>query len=55
VLHVDVHEVGITPSEYPGILSRQIRDGINVETYGNPDGAVASGPGMVGGPPVSAS
>jgi len=25
-------------------------DGINVETYGNPDGAVASGPGMVGGP-----
>jgi hypothetical protein len=25
-------------------------DGINVETYGNPDGAMASGPGMVGGP-----
>ncbi|MGH9239302.1 MAG: hypothetical protein ACRD3G_14775 [Vicinamibacterales bacterium] len=25
-------------------------DGINVETYGNPDGSVASGPGIVGGP-----
>jgi hypothetical protein len=25
-------------------------DGINVETYGNPDGSVASGPGIVDGP-----
>ncbi len=25
-------------------------DGINVETYGNPDGSVASGPGIVEGP-----
>ena len=30
-------------------------DGINIETYGNPDGSVASGPGIVDGPALSAA